>query len=81
MPKLRTLGGEEVIKIFTAFGFLVGGQRGSHVKLKRVIDSKINQTLTIPNHKELDRGTLKAIYNQALKYISETDLRGYFYSD
>ena len=38
------------------------------------------QTLTIPNHDELDKGTLKAIYNQALRYISEENLREHFYT-
>ena len=39
-----------------------------------------SQTLTIPNHDELDKGTLKAIYNQALRYISEENLKGHFYT-
>ena len=30
--------------------------------------------MIIPNHKELDIGTIKAIYNQALKYITEEEL-------
>ena len=72
MPKLKILSGKEVIKIFAIFGFC-------HVKLQRIKTGK--QTLTIPNHTELDKGTLKAIYNQALRYISEDDLRKYFYSE
>jgi predicted RNA binding protein YcfA (HicA-like mRNA interferase family) len=79
MPKLKILSGKEVIKIFEIFGFSIAGQKGSHVKLQRIKTSK--QTLTIPNHPELDKGTLKAIYNQALRYIAEDDLRKYFYSE
>ena len=80
MPKLKTLSGKDIIKILGDFGFLIVGQKGSHIKLKRAIDN-ISQTLTVPNHYKLDKGTLKAIYNQALKYIPEKDLRKYFYSD
>ena len=39
------------------------------------------QTLTVPNHAELDRGTLKAIFNQASKYLSEQELSPHFYID
>lgn len=38
------------------------------------------QTLLIPNHREMDTGTLKAIFNQASRYIPETELRQYFYT-
>ena len=78
MPRLKVLSGEDVIKILESFNFVVVSQKGSHVKLRRFI-KKINQTLTIPNHKELDKGTLKAIFNQASKYISESELISYFY--
>lgn len=78
MPKLKSLSGKDVIKIFQQFNFLVVNQKGSHIKLSRT-SYGFKQTLTIPNHKELDRGTIKAIYNQSLKYIPESDLREYFY--
>jgi len=81
MPKLKNLSGEDIIKIFNNFGFFIVSQKGSHVKLKRIAGGEIKQTLTIPNHSELDKGTIKAIYNQSLKYISENDLRGYFYNE
>jgi len=81
MPKLKTLSGRDVIKIFEIFGFSIEGQKGSHVKLKRIIENDIKQTLTIPNHQELDKGTLGAIYNQASRYVPEIDLRKHFYSE
>jgi predicted RNA binding protein YcfA (HicA-like mRNA interferase family) len=80
MPRLKVLSGEDIIKILESFNFVVVAQKGSHVKLCRKVD-RISQTLTIPNHKELDRGTLRAIFNQASKYISEIELIPYFYSD
>lgn len=80
MPKLKILSGEEVIKIFLSFGFNVAAQKGSHIKLARIQKDGTKQTLTIPNHSELDKGTLKAIYRQGLRYISESELKPYFYS-
>ncbi len=58
------------MKIFSRFGFEVVTQRGSHMKLRRVI-AGINQTLTVPNHKSIDRGPTSAIYKQACRYIPE----------
>lgn len=69
MPRLKVLSGEDVIKIFSLFGFMQISQRGSHVKLRRILGSA-KQTLTIPAHSELDRGTLVAIYRQALPLCS-----------
>lgn len=43
MPKLKTLSGEEVIKIFSDFGFVIVGQKGSHVKLKRMLNAADNK--------------------------------------
>ena len=73
-PKLKRLSGPEVLTILNSFGFENYSQRGSHVKLRRIFQNKEKQTLTIPNHPELDTGTLKAIYRQTLKYIPEKDL-------
>jgi len=81
MPKLRVFSGKDVIKIFTDFGFIVVSQRGSHVKLRRFAKDGSRQTLTIPNHSEIGKNTLKAIYNQSLRYIRDEDLRSYFYGD
>ena len=80
MPKLKVLPGKDIIKILESFNFKVVAQKGSHVKLRRVVDNT-NQTLTIPDHKELDKGTIKAIFNQASKYISSLELKEHFYQD
>lgn len=80
MPKLKIFSGAEVIKIFETFGFVIDAQKGSHVKTKRLMADGTKQILTVPNHQEIDRGTLKAIFNQATRYISENELRKYFYT-
>ena len=80
-PKLKSLSGSDVVSALGYFGFSVYSQRGSHIKLKRVTREGNNQTLTIPNHKEIDRGTLRAILRQASKYIAEAELQPYFYTE
>jgi len=80
MPKLKRLSGEEVIRTCLLLGFEQVGQRGSHVKLRRLSPDGSRQTLTIPLHTELDPGTLRAIYRQALRYVPEGELRPYFYT-
>jgi len=59
MPKLKILSGPEVVRILSIFGFKVASQRGSHIKLRRKEAGSGQQTLTIPNHKELDRGRVE----------------------
>ena len=81
MPKLKTLSGKEVIDIFLSFGFEMASQRGSHVKLRKIAPDGRRQTLTVPDHTELDRGTLRAIYRQGLRYIAEQDLFLKFYTE
>lgn len=79
MPKLKRLSGSDIIKILSLFSFVQVNQKGSHVKLRRVVDGE-NQTLTIPLHKELDRGTANAIFRQACRYIDESSLREHFFT-
>ena len=79
MPKLKVLSGEEIVKILTSFGFEIEAQHGSHAKLRRLLSDGERQTLTIPLHDELDRGTVKAIYRQAARYVPEDQLRTHFY--
>jgi len=58
MPKLKSLSGKDLIKIFKFFGFSVRSQKGSHVKIVRVLETGIEQTLIIPNHIDIDKGTI-----------------------
>jgi len=80
MPKLRNLSGPEVVKVFQSLGFQITSQKGSHIKLQIILPDSTKQTLTIPLHDELDKGTIKAIYRQALRYIPENELREHFYT-
>ncbi|MFA6601355.1 MAG: type II toxin-antitoxin system HicA family toxin [Candidatus Paceibacterota bacterium] len=77
--KLKALSGKDIIKILKGFGFIVHDQTGSHIKLRRVMLG-MNQTLIVPNHNPIAKGTLKGILNQASKYISQSELLQHFYS-
>ena len=79
MPKLRALSGADLQRIFARFGFTNHSQRGSHVKLRRITANGERETLTIVTHREIDRGTLQAIYRQALRYIPQADLAPHFF--
>ena len=81
MPKLRTLSGNDLLGIFSRFGFTQHSQRGSHIKLRRIASTGMRETLTIIAHRELDKGTLQAIFRQALRYIPEAELARYFFAD
>jgi predicted RNA binding protein YcfA (HicA-like mRNA interferase family) len=78
MSRLKRLSGAEAIAILEQFGFQIVSQKGSHVKLRRFgVTGK--ETLTIPNHRQLDTGTCRAIYRQACRYIPESELFRCFY--
>ena len=79
VQRLRVLSGTYIVKIFSDFEFKILSQKGSHIKLQRILTDGTKQSLTIPLHNELDRGTLKAIFRQALRYIGEEKLKPYFY--
>jgi predicted RNA binding protein YcfA (HicA-like mRNA interferase family) len=80
MPKLRALAAKEIITFLEKYGFVLVSQKGSHAKLQREVNG-IRQTLTIPHHSELDRGTTGAIYRQTSRFIPETDLHKLFYAE
>ena len=81
MPKLRSLYGSDLVKIFAQFGFEKIDQEGSHIKLRRQVAGGGRQSLTIPLHDEIDKGTLRAIMRQAARFIAENELRTYFYTE
>lgn len=49
------------------------------MKLAREV-AGARQVLTVPLHADLDPGTLRAIFRQASRFISESELRPHFYT-
>jgi predicted RNA binding protein YcfA (HicA-like mRNA interferase family) len=68
MSRLPQLSGRECVHALTKIGFYVRRQRGSHIVLRR--DHPFVQ-LVVPDHDELDRGTLRAVIRQAGLSVDE----------
>ena len=68
MSRLPRISGRECIKALERAGFQFVRQKGSHIALLR--EEPFTQ-LVVPDHKELDRGTLRAIIRQAGLSVEE----------
>lgn len=63
MPKLPLISGIEAVKALAKIGYEVDHQTGSHLILRH--KEEPHRRLTVPNHKELAKGTLRAIIRQS----------------
>ncbi len=79
-PKLRRLAAREVLAVLRAFDFEVVSTRGSHAKSRRESADGTRQILTVPLHRELAPGTLRAVFRQATRFIPVDELRSYFFA-
>jgi predicted RNA binding protein YcfA (HicA-like mRNA interferase family) len=68
MSKLPNISGEECVKVLVKKGFRVRRQSGSHIILTK--ENPYHLTV-VPNHRELDRGTLRAIIRQTGLSVEE----------
>ena len=71
MSRLPVVSGKQLVNALSRRGFVLDRQHGSHMILFRADPPT---TVTVPNHRELDRGTLRAILRQA--EIAPSDLPG-----
>ncbi|MGC9436262.1 MAG: type II toxin-antitoxin system HicA family toxin [Methanomicrobiales archaeon] len=63
MPKLPALSYLEVIKALNKIGYTIDHQTGSHIILRQ--DKEPYRRLTVPNHREISKGTIRSIIRQA----------------
>lgn len=68
MNKLPIISGKECIEVLENAGFYIKRRESSHVILRR--DDPFAQVV-VPDHKEIDRGTLRAIIRQAGLSVAE----------
>ena len=68
MTKLPRVSGRECIRALAKVGFSLRRQEGSHMILRR--DEPFAQVV-VPDHRELDRGTLRAILRQAAVEVTK----------
>ena len=61
MSKLPVCYGLDVVKAFGKMGYAVDHQTGSHIILRH----PTLRRLTVPNHRELAKGTLRALIRES----------------
>jgi predicted RNA binding protein YcfA (HicA-like mRNA interferase family) len=62
MPSLPVISGRKTVRTFENLGWQVARQRGSHIIM--VKENEI-ATLSIPDHKEIAKGTLRSLIRTA----------------
>ncbi len=68
MASLPALSGQEVVRVFKSFGWNVSRQRGSHIIMTK--EGELI-TLSVPNHKEIAKGTLRSLIRAANLIVDE----------
>jgi predicted RNA binding protein YcfA (HicA-like mRNA interferase family) len=60
---LPVISGREVVKALSKIGYALDRERGSHMILRQT--SSAFRRLTVPDHKEIAKGTLRAIIRES----------------
>jgi predicted RNA binding protein YcfA (HicA-like mRNA interferase family) len=68
MPPIPILSGEQVIHASLTLGWEIARRQGSHVIL---VKEGHRATLSIPNHKEVVRGTLRGLIRESGMTVEE----------
>jgi predicted RNA binding protein YcfA (HicA-like mRNA interferase family) len=68
MGKLGNISGKEAVKAFERAGWQRIGQVGSHLVLSK---PNVRVNLSVPQHKELSTGTLRALIRNANLTVDE----------
>lgn len=63
MAKLPVVSGRDLAKALAKIGYLHDHQKGSHIILRH--QTPPHRRITIPDHKEIAKGTLKNIIREA----------------
>ncbi len=69
MSKLPIVSGKELCKALRKIGYSIDHQTGSHIILRN--ENPPHRRLTIPNHKEIAKGTLRSILRQSGLTVEE----------
>ena len=68
MASLPVLSGREVVRAFESFGWNVSRQSSSHIIMTKRGETV---TLSIPDHKEVAKGTLRSLIRAANLTVDE----------
>jgi len=69
VSSLPRISGREAVAVFRGLGYEVDRQRGSHIVLRQ--GQPPHRRLTIPDHRELAKGTLRALIREAGITVNE----------
>jgi predicted RNA binding protein YcfA (HicA-like mRNA interferase family) len=69
LTKLPALSGREVVQALRRLGYEPDHQTGSHIILRQAASP--HRRLTVPDHKEIAKGTLRAVIRQAGLTVDE----------
>ena len=67
-PALPVLSGREVVRIFESLGWQIVRQSGSHIVMVKEGEMA---TLSVPDHREVAKGTLRSLIRAAGLTVSE----------
>lgn len=70
MSGLPVVSGRETVRVLQRVGYEVVRQRGSHMRLRHSTDAA-REPVTVPDHRELKAGTLRAILRDAALSVDE----------
>jgi predicted RNA binding protein YcfA (HicA-like mRNA interferase family) len=68
MASLPAISGQEAVRVFETFGWSIARQKGSHIIMTKKGEIV---TLSIPNHKEVAKGTLRSLIRAANLTVDE----------
>ena len=69
MTKLPVVSGKDAVKALLKIGYDIDHQRGSHIVLRQ--RTSPYRRITIPNHNEIAKGTLRAIIRETGLTVEE----------
>jgi predicted RNA binding protein YcfA (HicA-like mRNA interferase family) len=69
MSRLPVVSGQDLCKALKKIGYAVDHQTGSHIILRN--QNPPHRRLTVPNHKEISKGTLRSIVRHAGLTVEE----------
>jgi predicted RNA binding protein YcfA (HicA-like mRNA interferase family) len=69
LSRLPVVSGAAAVKAFRRIGYEVDVQEGSHIILRHTMPP--HRRLSVPNHKELAKGTLRTLIREAGLTIDE----------
>lgn len=69
MSGLPQVSGRAVVKALQKIGYIQDRERGSHIIVRQTVEP--HRRITVPDHKEVAKGTLRAIIRQSGLTVDE----------